>query len=412
MRRTRSSTSAVTAALLAGSLAACSGGGPDVEQDPEAALEEAVGALADYDGIELVLGIDGDRDAIAATDDDLDETQIDLILDSTVVIRAAGDSEEDAQAEVLVDLAGERAFELRFLPEQQLFVRLDLDAVGRAVDDPSLVEQLDDATSAAEEFGLADLAGAVRAGEWVQLTGIEQLTEFAGGASGDTDGASEEPTEEEVEDVRERLVAALQRFLERDVDVTYVGEDEVGERVTATTTQAALASLTEELSTIASDLSGVDGDQLGLDDAAPEGGDEPVEVDLWIDDGRLSQVGFDLGAVADDGESAPEGTFIVARIAEFDGSVGAPEESTEIDLFAIFGSLFGGGLPGLDGAAPGDGALGDGAADDAAPDDGAAEGPLGGGCIPQAQLDELTGGDEAAEAEIQEAIDAGLIEVC
>ncbi|MEX0834686.1 MAG: hypothetical protein WD010_01245 [Nitriliruptor sp.] len=411
MRRTRRSATLSAGSLLLASLTACSGGGADVENDPEQALSDAIEALADYDGIELVVAIDGDREAIiAASEGDLDGSEVSLLLDSSIQIRAAGEDETDAQAEVIVDLAGQPAFELRYLPESELFLRLDLDAISDAVDDPSFGESIEEAVDAAGQFGLGEVAAAVRDGSWIKLTGVEQFAEFA------RSPRTEEPSEEEVEDVQERIVGAMQDFLESDVTVAYQGEEEAGERVTATTTQAALAGLLDEISTIASDLSGVDGDQFGLDSTAGEGSDEPVEIDLWIADGRLSQLGFDLSALAEDeGEGAPEGTFLLVAIDEFDGSVTAPDESTEVDLFAIFGTLMGGGLGGMDAGAleieRGPGQLDDeGALDEGEPADGGD--PLGGDCIPQEQIDQLTGGDPDAEAELQGAIDAGLIEVC
>ncbi len=398
MRRTRRSASLVAGSFLLATLTACSGGGPDVESDPAQALSDAIEALADYDGIELVVAIDGDRDAIAAAaEGDLDDSEVSLLLDSSIQIRAAGEDEDDAQAEVIVDLAGQQAFELRYLPENQLFLRLDLDAVGEAVDDPSFGESIGQAVDAAAQFGLGDVATAVRDGEWVKLTGIDQFAEFA------RNPRTEEPTEEEVEDVQQRIVTAMQRFLDRDVTVAYQGEEEAGERVTATTTQGALAQLFDEITTIAGDLSGVDADQFGLDGTPGEGSDEPVDIDFWIDGGELSQIGFDLSALAEeDGEGAPEGTFLLVSIDEFSGSVTAPDESTEVDLFAIFGTLMGGGLGGLD-----DGGV---EVEEGEPGEGGDE--LGGSCIPQEQIDELTGDDPDAEAEIQGAIDAGLVEIC
>ncbi len=51
--------------------------------------------------------------------------------------------------------------------------------------------------------------------------------------------------------------------------------------------------------------------------------------------------------------------------------------------------------------------------DDAGMDDAGMEGdPLGGQCIEEDQLEELTGGDETARAELDAAIEMGLIEVC
>jgi hypothetical protein len=384
--------------LLTTTLAGCDAGGPDAEDDPRAALLEAVEALEDYDGIELTLSLDGDAQALAAASDgDLDAETSELLLDSTVLLRAAGREEADAQAEVIVALRGTEAVELRILPEQRFFVRVDLDAVGNAIGDAELAANLDDAVDMAAMFGLEDAARAVRAGGWIELIGLDQLVEMAGGPSGE-----EEPTEEEVEDVRERLVASLQRFVSEDVTVTHVDEDEIGERIRATTTTAELAALVDEFSTIAGDLSGVDPETLG-ELPTDAGSDREVDVDLWLDGGELRQVGFDLSQI-EDGD-APEDTWLLIAVEEFKGSVDAPEDVTQVDLFEIVGGLFG------DGGFTGNGDL-DADAFDEEFEDGFEEDPAAGGCIPQEELDELAGDDEELLAELEAAIEMGFLEVC
>jgi hypothetical protein len=399
MRRTSTTTAA--AALLAVTLTACGGGGPDVESDPEAAVREAIEALGDYEGIELIASIDADEDAlVASAEGDLGEDDVRLLLGSEVVVRAvvADDEGGSGQAEVIVDLGGETVAELRAVDEEAIYVRLDPDAAAEALDDPDLRASLDDAISSVDEFGLGDLATTIRDGEWVRLTGLQQFAEATG---------AEEPTEEEAADLRSRLVGSLQRFLDEDVEVTYVGEEDAGERVTATTTASALAELLEEVTSAAGDLGGLAGEDLGFD--PDEVGDDPVAVDVWLDRGRLSQVGFDLASLAEQGEGAPEGTFLLVGVEEFSGSVDAPSEATDVDLLQVFGQLLG-GAPGGGGGAPGGG--GD-APDADAPDAGETDGePLGGGCIPQDEIDAVTGGDPEAEAEIEAAVDAGLIEIC
>ncbi|WP_052668000.1 hypothetical protein [Nitriliruptor alkaliphilus] len=389
--------------LFTTSLTACNGGGTDAEDDPTTALQEAVEALADYDGIELRLSIDGDRDAIIeAADGELDEDTADLLLGSSLLLRAAGEDEADAQAEFIVELGGREAVEVRVLPEQRFFVRVDLDAIGDVVDDPDFASGVDEAVGMAEAFGLGEVASAARAGDWIELKGFEQLAEFAGGFGGDT--TEDEPTEEQIEDVRERIVASFQRFLAQDVTLEHVGEESAGDRITATTTEGDLARLFEEISRIAGDLSGVDPDAFG-DTGVDTTSDTPVQLDFWIDGGELRQVGYDLSQIEGD-DTAPEGTYVLATIAEFSGTVEAPADAVEIDLFAIIGNMFGGmgDFGGFDDFDDFD--------DDGFGDDDFGDEPLGGDCIPQEQIDALTGGDEAAQAELDAAVEMGLIEIC
>jgi hypothetical protein len=401
MRSTKGWAALGAGLLLTTGLTACGtgDGGTAVEDDPKTALSEAVEALGDDDGIELTFAVDGDRDAIvAASDGEVTAEDADLVLDSSMVLRAAGEDENDAQAEFVVNVGGADVVEVRIVPEQRFFARVDLDAIGDVVDDPGFAEGVDEAVAQAEAFGLGELATAVRSGDWIELKGVEQLTEFAEGMSGEQP-QEEELTEEDVEDVRARIVDALQRFLDEDVDVAYVGEESAGQRVTATTTQADLTGLFDEIAAVASDLGGVDPETLGAD--VPEASDDPVELDFWIADGRLSQVGFDL-AQTDDSGDMPEGTYMLAAVAEFDGSVEAPAEATEIDLFAIVGNVLGGAMGGDLGGGSG--------ADDGT--DGTGEGDPLAQCFTEEELDEMTGGDEAARAELDAAIELGVIEVC
>jgi hypothetical protein len=394
----RCSRATTLATLVAVTLAGCDGGGTAVESDPAGALAEAVEALGEYDGIELIVGLDGDEDVLAtAAESDLDD-DIQLLLGSRIVLRATGRDAADAEGEVIVELRGGPVAELRSLPGGQLFVRLDPEAAADAVGDADLAETLEDAVGTAEELGLGDLAAAVRSGAWIHLTGLDGFADATGAG---TDG----PAEAEATDVRRRLTRSLQRFLDQDVQVSHRGEEDAGERLTATTTRADLARLLGEVTSVVGDLGGLAGEALELD--PDEVGDDPVELDVWLDRGRLSQVGFDLSNLAEDGEGAPEGTYLAVRVEEFDGTVDAPDAATDIDLRAILGQLLGGGL----GGAPGAGADGRAATADGADQTDLGD-PLGGGCIPPDELDTLTGGDPEAEAEVDAAIDAGLVAVC
>lgn len=394
--------------LLATGLTACGDGGADAEADPKQALADAIEALGDYDGVEMLLSIDGDREALAlATDGALDQETTELLLDSTILVRAAGEDEDDAQAEFVVSLGGQDSVEMRILPEQRFFLRVDLDAIGEAIGEADLAASLDEVIAGAEQFGLGDAADAVRTGGWIELIGADELTEMMG-----MPGASEqEPSEEEIEDIRDRLVTLMQRFLDEDVEVEHLGDESAGERVRATTTEADLAELFDELTTIVSDLGGIDADALaGLPETT--GSDRAVHIDFWLDGGELGQVGFDLAQLGDDG--APEGTYILVAIEEFTGSVEAPDEATQVDLAEVMGAVFGGfgdlgdlGDPGGFEGAPGD-------VDGGEFDEGDLEGedPLGGECIPQEEIDELTGGDPELEAEFDVLLEMGVLEVC
>lgn len=399
-------TAAVAAFLLV--LTGCTGiTSTDVESDPEDALRGAVEAVGDYDGIELTLSATGDAAALA--DDPDDERTAQLVLDSRIVIIAAGESEEDVQVELRVDLDGNDVFELRVLPGSQVFLRADPEGFAEAVDDPTITDDLDGLVDAARELGFGDVAEVALSGGWIELTGVEQLQEFAEGFGGPM-GAEEEPSEEDIERLQEQVVGAFERFVDEDVSVAYVGSDDAGERVRATATGAALQRLLTEITGIAAEAGGVDPNLLGdldVDGDLPD--DASFTLDVWIDGGELSQVGVDLAELDDAGE-IPGDTFLLVGIAEFTGQVEAPADAEPFDLFGLIsGFLFGGmggpggmdlegGIDDLDGledppAAPGEDELDDlGEFDEAEIE-----------CVPQ---------DEVDEFELQELVDAGFLEVC
>jgi hypothetical protein len=391
-RRRRPFAGLAAGLLLLGGLTACTDDAGEVQDDPEGALRDAVAALADHDGVELILAIDGDEEAIAA---ELGERETAILLDSSFTVRATGQTEDDAQAEALLDLAGEEAAEFRVLPQQRLFVRVDVDTVAAVVDDPEFDAFVDEAVGFADLVGLADVVGTLRAGGWVEVTGLEQLAALA--------GQQDEPTEEESADVQQRTVAALERFVAEDVTVEPLGSEDVGERVRATTTGADLQELLDELGTILADVGGVGaGDLQGIDDAdLPP--DETVTVDAWISDGVLTQLGYDLATT---GDGAPAGTFLLMAIGEFTGSVEAPDDATPFDVFELVGGFLGGpdDLGGVEGD-PADG----GTTDDAEP----GEDPFGGECLPEDVLDDIRAqASEEELAELEAAIDEGFIDVC
>lgn len=412
MRRHLAALGAAT--ILAGGLAACSSGAgteADVESDPSSALREAVNALSEFSGVEATLSLDGDASALA--EDMGDERTAELVLGSSITVRATGETEEDAQVQLVVDIDGAEAVDVRYLPEERLYFRVDLDAIRAAADDPDFDSSVDEAVSGAQMFGAGELANAVVAGEWVQLTGISQLMEMAEGMAG-----AEQPTDEEAEALADKLVGALDRFLDEDVEVAYVGSEDAGEHVRATTDGAALQELLEELTAIAAEAGGA-GAAPPVDEGIDP--DEEIIVDAWIADGALSQVGIDLAAYDDE---VPAGTFLLIAIADFDGDIEQPEAATEFDLFGLLGGAMGGmmgdleGLGEMPGELPDDGGVDDAAGDDAGelPDDGAEDGAGDDagdlGCIPQEEIDSMLDSGMLTEEDLQELEELGALEIC
>jgi hypothetical protein len=407
----------LTVLLLAATTVACDRvGGTSVEDDPEGALREALEALADYDGIELLLQLSADETARAQAlaEGDMTEDELELLLTSSVLVRASGTDDEDGAAEFVVTIDDTAVAELRVLPDLDLYLRLDLDAILELVDDPEARQTIDEFATQADAFGLRDVVEAAQRGEWIQVTGLEQLMNLFGGPQ-----PQDEVDEEEAERLAEELSAAAVRFLDEDVSVTYVGSDDAGERVRATTDGAALRDFLEEVSAIAASseaLAGADPQDLaGEFDDLPA--DATITFDAWISGGELTQIAIDLGALDDSGEIEGE-LLLVVGIAEFTGSIDAPDEAAQVDLFGLMGGFLGGlGGPGgdlfEDDPFADDGFDDEGVEDESFDEDGFDEDEFGADCLTEEDLDEMRAFlDEEQQAELDQAIEAGMIPVC
>ena len=412
-------TALVTATALL--LAAC--GGSEVSDDPQAALAEAVEALGAYDGVELRLSIDADDTARQSLlTDDVDPGELDLVLGGTLTARVV-----DEAAELTLALDGQEVAGLRVLSESELFVLIDLPRLETAVDDPALRDEADELVAAAAFFGLGEVVQAARDGRWIRISGLQELTDLADAFDGAP--ADEELDESEAEDLARELTAALERFLDDEVTITYLEADEVGERIRVSASQEALERLLTDAGRAASTLGPLDA--LGADDLATDAFGElrPGQVlaaDVWLSGGEIVQLGFDLPALS--GEPLDGELFLLVGISEDDEPVTAPGDAVDLDLFSVIGGFFGGmGGPvdpfdafgddffaedpfGDDGPFGGDDPFGD---DPFGDDDPFDDAPGGEDCITQEELDEIAQflGEDALE-EFQELIDAGFLELC
>lgn len=379
--------------VMAGALAACDRG-PDVEEDPRSALRDAVMELSDYDGVELVFGAQLDEAArqSATTEGELTEDELTLLTGSTLTVRGvAGDDEDEGQSEFELIVGDESVLTVRVPSESELYALIDLPAVERVAEEldagPGFAQGVSEVEQMAGMFGLGEVATAAREAEWVRVTGVDEVLETTREGAGE-----EEPDEADLEqlarDVGERLLA----FLEDDVAVEHVGDEDAGERIRVTAAGTELRALLTDLLTAlddATDLAspagtGMDPAQLRdeLEESIPD--DTEVSFDAWVDDGELAQVAVDLFALAREAgeEDVPDGEFLVAiGIAEFTGPVEAPETDVTFDVFELFGDLLG-GLGDLDDESFPEGSQG-GLGDEGAP------GPDEDACISEDEVEQL-----------------------
>jgi hypothetical protein len=425
-------------ALLLVVVTACGGNEADeVAEDPQGSLREAVEAVGEWEGINLELRLDVDeagREALLS-EEDMTQEELDLLLDGRVVATIANlDDPETSSFATRIVLDGNDLLELRVTEDERFFVRVDLQAVSEAADDEVLApEDIDELVGMADMLGVGEAGEALAGSEWIELTGIEQLMALA--------GAQPEDTEAPDEAAAERIAERTSTFVEQDVTVETVGSDDIGERVRATTNGAALRRFLDDVSAEV-DTGGLleeSGGQDLADDLTDLPDDAVVSLDAWIDGGELRQLAIDLASLDEEVDVDGELWLIIA-MEEYSGSVDAPDEATTLDVFSLVGGFLGGGFEegfGDDGfdddgfdddGFDDDGFDDDGFEDDlvteedgvdeSTDDDGAGEDDGFGDegateCITQEELDEIEQflGEEGLE-EIQNLIDAGILEVC
>lgn len=333
------------AAVLAG---ACGGDAPSPTEDPKAAFSSAVESLAEKDALSVTLSIEATAEALTAlSEGELAAEDAQKILDSSLTISGTqGDDPGSSTAQILFNLAGTDAFEMRVLG-YDLYVRADVPAIAETLgQDPA---QLDPLAEDAAAGGMPFVRDALD-GKWLALENLDQLAQGLG-----------VPVQEQNEE-QQKIIEQFTNSLKNSATVTEQGEDEAGAHLVATFPVRQLAQdfvdLTKRLGP------GIPGAQLPDVSEIP---DETIAVDVWISDGTLTQMEFDFvqfAKFAPEGEEIPEGVDRIAlrvALADFTGTVEPPADAVKVDPQAIFGALLG-GLGGMPGGAPQGGGGGGGGA--------------------------------------------------
>lgn len=333
---------AACAALI---LTACNGDAPDPGEDPKAALRSAIQNLADYDGVDLTLSVDSDTESLTAVSEgDLSSEDAETILASSVNIRARGETAEDGQLEMVVDIDGDTV-ELKVVG-QSAYARADVRSLverfgGNMREVDTFVQQ----AGADPQF---DFVGPAVEGEWIAMEGVDDLQEqFGGGATPDAQ-------------LQEQLANDLEQAIDEHSTVTSEGDDDAGHHMVA---NVRVRPLYETISQSFGQLPGT-GIAAGQLPDASEVPDEEVRVDVWVTDDRLRRVVLDVTQFAEwDEEDLPEGVERFALqidLDEFTDEVEAPEAAASVNLQQLLQGFFGGIMQGPqdfqmdDGPAPGD----------------------------------------------------------
>lgn len=318
----------LTSALF---LSACGGSdsGPDPADDPKGALQSAIEALGDYEGMTVVASLNTDAASlVASSEGSLTADQAQTIVDSSLSFTAReGDTPEDAQVEIVADIAGDKA-ELRVV-EGTVYVRADVrDLVARFGGDPDDLDQGLQGAPPQFNFLQAGLEG-----EWIGIEGAQEFAEQFGGTT---------PSDEDLELARE-LANKLVQAIDENSTVTSAGSDNIGDHLEVS---LAIRPLAEAFIDVARSVPGgaaLPAEAFDLSEIP----DKQVPLDIWLADGRISQIEMDLIEMAEVMEADPpppgvETLGVRLAIAEFTGGVDAPDAAEMVNFGELMQTFMGG----------------------------------------------------------------------
>lgn len=336
--------------LIVGCLMAASCGGAEEAAAPEdlkAQLTSAVQELGSQDGLTITLSLQSTPESLAALAAEdggqLTSEDADKILGSSVTLSARqGAMPEESQFALALNAAGSsNTFEMRVVNDN-LYARADVASILElAGEDPSAAQAMARQASAS---GL-DFAVPAVEGRWLTIQGLSKLSQQLG-------GGMPPPTPSEIQ---QQAIEEFSQAIQSSATVTEAGEDEAGQHIVAT---VPLRDLFKRFTDLASSLGPLPG-PLPPESEIP---DEPLRLDAWVSDGKLTQVELDFlqfAAYAD--EDVPEGVEQLALrldIDEFAGGIEEPTDAVPIDLEKIMGAFFGGMMGGMPAGGGGGGGSG------------------------------------------------------
>lgn len=233
----------------------------------------------------------------------------------------------------------EHAFEVRYIAGK-LYARADVDGLARYFGFST--EEFDQtAAGLAGQPGFEFLAAAA-AGRWItaDLTTLKGLFEdlgqqFAGGGIGGLTPPTADP--EEAAGQFQAIRDAVGKALTEDVSIKKLGSDDAGDHYLGT-----VSSLRGFYAKVRPALAGSMGPVPFAQSLPSEGDvpDRPASLDVWVKNGRVNRLEFDLGQFA----PAPPGTGRVALRLDIDreaAAVTAPPDAVDVDIAGLLQNLLG-----------------------------------------------------------------------
>jgi hypothetical protein len=298
-------------------IGACGGSaGPDPEANPKEALVSAFENLADSDGMEIVLSLDATAESLNGLAGDggeaMDEETAQKILDSSLRVLTKGQG-EDASFEMVATIAGEEDLEIKVV-DKVVYFRADAEGLTETFGgDPSELETMG---QQAKAQGLTFVEPALN-GEWVAITGAEQLAQQFGGA---TDAG-------QMTENQEKLVRDITQALEESATVTNEGSDDAGEHLAVS---LPVREIYQRMMSSFQGIPGFPGGQLPPESEIP---DESVVMDVWIDDDRVTQAAIDFAqfaSMAEEGGGTGGRVALLMEFDEFDEDIETPDDAVEV----------------------------------------------------------------------------------
>jgi hypothetical protein len=318
----------VIAALVLG---ACSNE-PSAEEDPKAALVSAFEEIGKLDASTVRISLQSTPESLAAASEgDLSPEQADIILGSAVTISGQQtDDPEEQNARFAVEVPGTDGVEVLVIGTD-FYIRADVRGIVElAGEDPSQIDAFLESPQAQQ----APFLEAAANGEFIKIEVADQL----GAAAGANPGA--------ITEQQQKLLEEFGKSIQEEATVTSEGSDDVGDRLSVS---IPLQSLVDQFTEFAGQLGTVPPGTLPSEEEIPEG---DVTMDVWVSDGRVVQLEFDVVALAQEFEGdVPEGVEdlrIRIELSEEAEEVTAPEGATTVTAQELMGLIFGGLGGGLD----------------------------------------------------------------
>jgi hypothetical protein len=316
--------------LLAGALmaTACGGSSNDASSgDGEASLIAAVLKLQSSPStmtVTLQSDVASLQALIAADGADFGGTDLQTVLASSITVSHTGSAgAKDARSQTTVKIGDiNDAIETRKI-DKKLYVRADIPGLIKSFGNSGT--DLQALLKEADAYQLDFVRPAVQ-GKWLALEGLDKLGKTLGAKAG-TSVPSDGKTKQLTDEFLQRLLSSL--------SVKTVGDDSAGTHLeTSIPARAAYAALQQLVLNAGKGLP--PGAAMPSPTTIP---DKPITVDVWVRDGKLTQIELDLKRLMALGDKpVPAGVHQLAirvAISDFTGSIEAPSGAVRVNLTAL-----------------------------------------------------------------------------